>query len=111
MRSGPLEAGCGLIFIALVTYEYVITFTQEVSTVWRRRFTVTSFLLLSIRYILVASQVIALANGMTTVCAQLLPNIDLADVCSNTDVRLSTHTTSVAAELSSTFFFVPAASL
>ena len=43
--------------IALIYYEYIITFYQEVATVWRRRLTLTSLLLLSTRYVLLLSTV------------------------------------------------------
>ena len=38
-------------------YEYVITFDQEVTHVWTRKPTITSFLLLSIRWVMVFAQV------------------------------------------------------
>lgn len=38
---------------AMTLYEYVITFDQEVNTVWRRKWTLTSFLLISIRGMMV----------------------------------------------------------
>lgn len=37
---------------ALTFYEYVITFKHEVEIVWRKRFTVASYLLLSTRWTL-----------------------------------------------------------
>jgi hypothetical protein len=42
----------------LVVYEYVITFDQEVSTIWKRRFIATSILLLSTRWVLVLYQIV-----------------------------------------------------
>ena len=44
--------------IAIVVYEYIITFYDEIKTVWKRRWTATSFLLLSIRWIMVANVLI-----------------------------------------------------
>ena len=39
-------------------YEYLITFDQEIQCVWRRKWTATSVLLLSIRYITILAQMI-----------------------------------------------------
>lgn len=45
--------------IALVVYEYIITFSDEIQTVWKRRLTATSFLLLTIRWVMVANVAVA----------------------------------------------------
>jgi hypothetical protein len=52
----------------LVLYEYVITFEQEVSTIWKRRFTATSILLLSTRWVLVLSQIVPFIPSTPKVC-------------------------------------------
>ena len=44
----------------MIVYEYIITFDQEVATVWQRKFTLTSILLLSTRYALVLLEILAL---------------------------------------------------
>ncbi|EKM56285.1 uncharacterized protein PHACADRAFT_207564 [Phanerochaete carnosa HHB-10118-sp] len=38
--------------IALVTYEYVVTLDQEIAVVWKRKFTATSMMLLSTRWLM-----------------------------------------------------------
>ena len=40
-------------------YEYIITFGQEVETVWRRKMNVTSLLVVTTRWVLVLIQVTA----------------------------------------------------
>lgn len=45
--------------IALVVYEYIITFDQEVVAVWKRRWNATSGLLISIRWVMVFSQILS----------------------------------------------------
>ena len=45
-----------LLWKAIITYEYLITFQQEIAVVWRRRLTATSLLLLSTRYTLMLTQ-------------------------------------------------------
>jgi hypothetical protein len=52
----------------LVLYEYAITFDQEVSTIWKRRFTATSILLLSTRWVLVLSVILQLMPAVPKVC-------------------------------------------
>ena len=42
----------------LTTYEYVVTFDQEVMHVWTRKPSTASFLLLSIRWVMVLIQII-----------------------------------------------------
>ena len=45
-------------YTALVAYEYLITFHEEVATVWKRKLTATSLLLLSTRYVLILTQIL-----------------------------------------------------
>ena len=47
---------------ALVAYEYLITFGQEVSTIWKRPWTAASALLLLIRWTMVLRQIMLWAN-------------------------------------------------
>lgn len=49
------------IFLALTFYEYAITFSQEVATVWRRRLTATSILLITTRWTLVLNAALSFA--------------------------------------------------
>ena len=42
---------------ALVAYEYFFTIDQEVNTVWKRKLTLSSVLLISIRWAMVLNQV------------------------------------------------------
>lgn len=48
------------ITIASVFYEYIITVDDEVRTVWRRNFNITSLLLLTVRWAMVMSAVVVL---------------------------------------------------
>ena len=43
---------------ALVFYEYVITFEQELAVVWRRKFTLVSLLLIVVRWTLLVEAII-----------------------------------------------------
>ena len=52
-------------------YEYIITFDQEVSQVWSRKPTATSFLLLSTRWVIVLTQVIGLVPSTPSTCKSL----------------------------------------
>lgn len=49
------------IFLALTFYEYAITFSQEIATVWRRRLTATSILLITTRWTLVLNAALSFA--------------------------------------------------
>lgn len=53
---------------ALVAYEYVITLDQEISTVWSRKRTASSALLLSIRWVMVLNQVVSYIPASSKVC-------------------------------------------
>lgn len=44
---------------ALVVYEYIITLNQEIVAVWKRRWNATSGLLISIRWVMVLSQILS----------------------------------------------------
>lgn len=50
-------------FIALALYEYVVTFSQEVTTVWQRRKTATSILLVATRWTMVLNAVVILIES------------------------------------------------
>lgn len=43
--------------LALVVYEYIITLDQEAASVWKRNWTASSVLLLSIRWVMILNQV------------------------------------------------------
>ena len=58
--------------IAIVAYEYVITFHQEIATVWRRPLNLTSLLLLSTRYTAIVSQLLSWLPGSPAVCTSHL---------------------------------------
>ncbi|EKM51939.1 uncharacterized protein PHACADRAFT_199442 [Phanerochaete carnosa HHB-10118-sp] len=90
------EQNCaGASTLSLVLFEYVVTFPEEVNTVWRRKFTWTSILLLSMRWIMVLSQVAAwfpmsekTCNPYSVVLA-VLNNIAYAQVALFTAHRIS----------------------
>lgn len=42
----------------MVVYEYLITLDREVAAVWKRKFTATSMLLLSVRWVMLLIQII-----------------------------------------------------
>ena len=42
------------LLLALVAYEYLITFQQEIDTVWKRKLNTTSLLLLGVRWVMLA---------------------------------------------------------
>ena len=48
--------------IALIIYEYVITFADEIEAVWKRPWTATSVLLLSTRWVML----LTLVNGVAS---------------------------------------------
>ncbi|GJE88866.1 hypothetical protein PsYK624_049530 [Phanerochaete sordida] len=50
------EIDCGV--LALVAFEFLITLDQEVAIVWRRKFTLTSALVVAIRWSMVANVVL-----------------------------------------------------
>ncbi|EKM56357.1 uncharacterized protein PHACADRAFT_140967, partial [Phanerochaete carnosa HHB-10118-sp] len=43
--------------LCLVVYEFVITLDQEIAVVWRRKFTLTSLLLLSTRWLMLLNPI------------------------------------------------------
>ena len=45
------------ILVALVVYEYLITIDQELAVVWKRQWTPASALLISLRWVMILSQV------------------------------------------------------
>lgn len=47
------------VVLALVAYEYLTTFDQEVTTVWKRKLTATSALLLVTRWTMIINQILA----------------------------------------------------
>ncbi|GJE98353.1 hypothetical protein PsYK624_145810 [Phanerochaete sordida] len=55
---------------ALAVYEYVVTFDQEVVCVWRRKFSATSLLLLSTRWVMVLYQATGILPRSHTSCTQ-----------------------------------------
>lgn len=57
---------------ALVAYEYIITLDQEISTVWGRKRTASSALLLSIRWVMVLNQVVSYIPVSPKVCNSCL---------------------------------------
>ncbi|EKM60189.1 uncharacterized protein PHACADRAFT_246036 [Phanerochaete carnosa HHB-10118-sp] len=48
--------------LSLVSYEYVITLDREIAAVWRRKFTVTSLLLLAVRWLMVLGLILQVAQ-------------------------------------------------
>ena len=46
----------------LVLYDYFITFTEEVDYIWRRKFSAVSVLFLLMRYCVLASKIIWIAD-------------------------------------------------
>ncbi|GJE85093.1 hypothetical protein PsYK624_011700 [Phanerochaete sordida] len=48
---------------ALVLYDYLITFGQEVYTVWQRRFSIVSFLIATSRWALLIQAITTLIPG------------------------------------------------
>lgn len=57
--------------LALAVYEFIITFGQEVRTGWQRKLTLTSLLLVSTRWVMVAGQIMGWAAGTTDVCSYI----------------------------------------
>ena len=47
-----------VIVAAMVMYEYLITFEDEVTTVWKRKFNLTSTFLLSVRWTMVVATIL-----------------------------------------------------
>ena len=64
-----MSGSISLIEVALTLYEYAITFDQEVQAVWRRTCTVSSLLLLSIRWVMVLSAIMSLVSLLPRVSA------------------------------------------
>ena len=48
--------------VALVLYEYMVTFDREITAVWKRPWNATSILLLSVRWAMVLNQVLLWIN-------------------------------------------------
>ncbi|EKM51717.1 uncharacterized protein PHACADRAFT_102465 [Phanerochaete carnosa HHB-10118-sp] len=61
---------------ALVVYEYLITFDQEVAIVWRKKITLTSAFLVIIRWAMVVNAIIA----------NIVPSTDLVPSSSTTSI-------------------------
>lgn len=59
-------------FVALAAYEYVITFRQEVDTVWKKRQSATSILLLMTRWTLLLGALIGVVQGPAQVGCLIL---------------------------------------
>ncbi|GJE98329.1 hypothetical protein PsYK624_145570 [Phanerochaete sordida] len=57
--------------ICLVSYEYLITFRREVSVVWQRKLTVTSLLLLSVRWLMIFNTAVACFRMEPSLCQSL----------------------------------------
>lgn len=58
--------------LAVLVYEYIITFDDEVSTIWRRRWTAPSILLLTTRWNMMIQAVINFAPSTLQVNSHLL---------------------------------------
>lgn len=54
------SSGLKIFFSGLVVYEFVITLDQEIAAVWRRKFTATSMLLLSTRWLMLLYPILAI---------------------------------------------------
>ena len=78
--------------IALVVYEYVITLDQEISTIWKREWTMSSALLLSIRWAMLLNQIVAYVPASENVCSLqflLLHDANMfSEVCFNVFIFL-----------------------
>ena len=57
--------------VALVVYEYAITLAQEIDTVWRRSLTATSLVVLTTRWVMVASPLTSFVTPQRYVSALL----------------------------------------
>ena len=54
LRLRAAQDTADFFYVALGIYEYLTTFSQEVQVVWKRKWTVTTVLLLTIRWAIVA---------------------------------------------------------
>ncbi|GJE96345.1 hypothetical protein PsYK624_125390 [Phanerochaete sordida] len=55
----------GYSVMCLVLYELVITINQEIEVVWKRKFTITSLLLLSTRWLMIVNPIVGNFSGET----------------------------------------------
>jgi hypothetical protein len=62
-----IELICICLWLALTFYEYIITASDEVATVWQRKINVSSAFLLSIRWTMVLSTILALVPAVSQV--------------------------------------------
>ena len=60
------------LFLALVVYEYLITFDREIAVVWNRRWTATSALLVFVRWTMVLGQLAGWLGVRPDVCTILI---------------------------------------
>ena len=58
-------------YLALLAYEYVITFAEEVRLVWGRPVTITSVLLLTVRWMMVAYATVGMSPSTPKVRCSL----------------------------------------
>ncbi|GJE98324.1 hypothetical protein PsYK624_145520 [Phanerochaete sordida] len=63
--------------MCLVVYEFVITFDQEIAVGWRRKFTATSLLLLSTRWLMVLGPIVTFVPVGPTGCTKIYAFIEL----------------------------------
>ncbi|GJE96339.1 hypothetical protein PsYK624_125330 [Phanerochaete sordida] len=70
LRTVQLEGYIGWSLVCLLIYEIVITIDREISTVWRRKFSATSLLLLSTRWLMLVNPVFGAWEG-PVVCRPL----------------------------------------
>lgn len=68
-------------WIVLVIYEYVITIDREMQTVWCRRWTASSFLLLSSRWVMVLSAVRTLSPIVSRLLLVTISCLFALEVC------------------------------
>ncbi|EKM56265.1 uncharacterized protein PHACADRAFT_253302 [Phanerochaete carnosa HHB-10118-sp] len=47
-----------------MVYEFAVTLDQEIAVVWKRKFTATSLLLLSIRWLMVLAPILGCLNAI-----------------------------------------------
>lgn len=71
LMRGYSDAYC-ILNAGVTVYEYIISFDQEIAHVWTRKLNVTSFLLLSIRWVMVVTQVISFSRFALSRCKSLL---------------------------------------
>ena len=56
-----------ILIIALVFYEYAITIDQEITTVWKKKVTATSVLLITTRWVMLVNTILQLLSGTAQV--------------------------------------------